>query len=199
LTDRTLRLICAADLHIGRRPILAFGNSDGDLAMLRYCRTGPGPRLALLIHHDDAEREFAYDREFRDNLDYARQEIFSPVMLACPLLTVMLTSKIEYAVEAGIVCRYMNSGLSYDLACNRAVDLAIVVDLDDGCSRRFGKHRMHAVIHRPEMVGFTALDERSVDVEQDQPSHDRSTSGQGVCWASIARVGYHCSRTAPTR
>jgi phosphoserine phosphatase len=52
-------------LHIGRRPILAFGNSDGDLAMLRYCKTGPGARLALLLHHDDAEREFAYDREFR--------------------------------------------------------------------------------------------------------------------------------------
>jgi phosphoserine phosphatase len=52
-------------LHIGRRPILAFGNSDGDLAMLRYCKTGRGARLALLVHHDDAEREFAYDREFR--------------------------------------------------------------------------------------------------------------------------------------
>jgi phosphoserine phosphatase len=52
-------------LHIGRRPILAFGNSDGDLAMLRYCRTGAGPRMALLLHHDDAEREFAYDRDFR--------------------------------------------------------------------------------------------------------------------------------------
>jgi phosphoserine phosphatase len=52
-------------LHIGRRPILAFGNSDGDLAMLRYTKSGPGARLALLIHHDDAEREFAYDREFR--------------------------------------------------------------------------------------------------------------------------------------
>lgn len=52
-------------LHIGRRPVLAFGNSDGDLAMLRYAKTGAGPRLALLIHHDDAEREFAYDREFR--------------------------------------------------------------------------------------------------------------------------------------
>jgi len=64
-------------LHIGRRPILAFGNSDGDLAMLRYTRTGPGPRLALLLHHDDAEREFAYDREFRisplaDALDHAK-------------------------------------------------------------------------------------------------------------------------------
>ncbi len=51
-------------LHIGRRPILAFGNSDGDLAMLRYTKTGPGARLALLIHHDDSEREVAYDREF---------------------------------------------------------------------------------------------------------------------------------------
>ncbi|MGH6622581.1 MAG: HAD family hydrolase [Burkholderiaceae bacterium] len=52
-------------LHIGRRPILAFGNSDGDLAMLRYTKSGPGARLALLLHHDDAGREFAYDREFK--------------------------------------------------------------------------------------------------------------------------------------
>jgi hypothetical protein len=52
-------------LHIGRRPILAFGNSDGDLAMLRYTLAGKGARLALLLHHDDAGREFAYDREFR--------------------------------------------------------------------------------------------------------------------------------------
>jgi phosphoglycolate phosphatase-like HAD superfamily hydrolase len=51
-------------LHIGRRPILAFGNSDGDLAMLRYVKSGDGARLALLLHHDDAEREFAYDRDF---------------------------------------------------------------------------------------------------------------------------------------
>jgi hypothetical protein len=52
-------------LHIGRRPILAFGNSDGDLAMLRYTKAGAGARMALLLHHDDGEREFAYDREFR--------------------------------------------------------------------------------------------------------------------------------------
>ena len=51
-------------LHIGRRPILAFGNSDGDLAMLRFVAAGAGPRLALLVHHDDAAREFAYDRDF---------------------------------------------------------------------------------------------------------------------------------------
>jgi phosphoserine phosphatase len=51
-------------LQIGRRPILAFGNSDGDLAMLRYVKSGFGARLALLRQHDDAEREAAYDREF---------------------------------------------------------------------------------------------------------------------------------------
>jgi phosphoglycolate phosphatase-like HAD superfamily hydrolase len=47
---------------IGRRPILAFGNSDGDLQMLQYTMIGNGPRLALYVHHDDAEREYAYDR-----------------------------------------------------------------------------------------------------------------------------------------
>ncbi len=52
-------------LHIGRRPIFAFGNSDGDLTMLRYTKDGQGPRLALLLHHDDDEREFAYDRAFK--------------------------------------------------------------------------------------------------------------------------------------
>jgi phosphoglycolate phosphatase-like HAD superfamily hydrolase len=52
-------------LHIGCRPIMCFGNSDGDLAMLRYTKTGDGPRLGLLLHHDDAAREFAYDREFK--------------------------------------------------------------------------------------------------------------------------------------
>ena len=52
-------------LHVGRRPLLAFGNSDGDLAMMRYVKSGSGRRLALLLHHDDAEREAAYDREFR--------------------------------------------------------------------------------------------------------------------------------------
>ena len=52
-------------LHIGRRPILAFGNSDGDTAMMRYALAGTGLRMALLLHHDDGEREFAYDRDFR--------------------------------------------------------------------------------------------------------------------------------------
>ena len=48
---------------IGRRPILAFGNSDGDFEMLEYVTSGPGPRLGLIVHHDDAAREYAYDRK----------------------------------------------------------------------------------------------------------------------------------------
>lgn len=48
--------------HIGRRPILASGNSDGDLQMLQYTAAGDGPRLMLYLHHTDAEREWAYDR-----------------------------------------------------------------------------------------------------------------------------------------
>jgi phosphoserine phosphatase len=48
---------------IGRRPIAAFGNSDGDLEMLQYTTGGPGARFALIVHHTDAEREWAYDRD----------------------------------------------------------------------------------------------------------------------------------------
>ena len=48
--------------HIGRRPIAAFGNSDGDLQMLQWATAGSGARLALIVHHTDAEREWAYDR-----------------------------------------------------------------------------------------------------------------------------------------
>jgi len=47
---------------IGRRPIAAFGNSDGDLEMLQWTTMSEGPHLGLLVHHTDAEREYAYDR-----------------------------------------------------------------------------------------------------------------------------------------
>ncbi|HZF35278.1 MAG TPA: HAD family hydrolase [Candidatus Angelobacter sp.] len=48
---------------IGRRPLAAFGNSDGDLQMLQWTAAGAGPRLVLIVHHTDAEREWAYDRK----------------------------------------------------------------------------------------------------------------------------------------
>ncbi|MEP2029094.1 MAG: HAD family hydrolase [Paracoccaceae bacterium] len=49
--------------HIGRRPILAAGNSDGDFQMLEYTTAGDGARLGILVRHTDSDREFAYDRE----------------------------------------------------------------------------------------------------------------------------------------
>ena len=60
---------------IGRRPIAAFGNSDGDLQMLQWTVGGPGPRLAVLIHHTDADREWSYDRDSHiGRLDQALDE-----------------------------------------------------------------------------------------------------------------------------
>lgn len=60
---------------IGHRPIAAFGNSDGDLQMLQYTMAGAGRRLALIVHHDDAEREYAYDRDSKiGKLDKALDE-----------------------------------------------------------------------------------------------------------------------------
>lgn len=56
--------------RLGRRPIAAFGNSDGDLKMLEWTAAGGGARLMVLIHHTDAEREYAYDR----NTDFGHLE-----------------------------------------------------------------------------------------------------------------------------
>jgi len=49
--------------YIGRRPVLAVGNSDGDFEMLEWTSAGEGHSLAMIVHHDDAKREWAYDRE----------------------------------------------------------------------------------------------------------------------------------------
>lgn len=66
------------DRHVGRRPILAFGNSDGDMEMVEYTTAGKGRRLGLFVHHTDAQREYAYDRgshvgSFDKALDRAEQ------------------------------------------------------------------------------------------------------------------------------
>jgi hypothetical protein len=50
---------------IGRRPIAAFGNSDGDLEMLQWTTISAGVRFGAIVHHTDAEREYAYDRQSR--------------------------------------------------------------------------------------------------------------------------------------
>lgn len=53
----------AIDTHIGKRPIFAGGNSDGDFEMLEWSTAGDGPSFGLIVHHTDAEREWAYDRD----------------------------------------------------------------------------------------------------------------------------------------
>jgi len=63
LTDDKEGKPVAIQSRIGRRPIAAFGNSDGDLQMLQWTMGGKGARFALFVHHDDAVRESAYDRQ----------------------------------------------------------------------------------------------------------------------------------------
>lgn len=61
--------------HIGKRPIAAFGNSDGDYQMLQYTTAGAGKRLGMIVHHDDAAREYAYDRDTHiGRLDQAMED-----------------------------------------------------------------------------------------------------------------------------
>jgi len=65
----------AINRYIGSRPIASFGNSDGDLQMLQYAAGGDGARLMVLVHHDDAVREYAYDRDSKiGRLDKALDE-----------------------------------------------------------------------------------------------------------------------------
>jgi len=64
----------AIDLHIGKRPLMAFGNSDGDFEMLQWVTAGSGPRFGLIVHHTDDVREVAYDRQSKvGRLDRALQ------------------------------------------------------------------------------------------------------------------------------
>jgi hypothetical protein len=75
------------DAVIGRRPIMAFGNSDGDQQMLQWTAAGKGKRFMGLVHHTDAQREWAYDRESRIGkldkaLDQAEAQRWSVVDMA---------------------------------------------------------------------------------------------------------------------
>ena len=86
------------DEHIGRRPIAAFGNSDGDLQMLQYTGAGSGARFCLYVHHDDAEREYAYDRKdglakLDQGLDEAAAKGWTVVSMKNDWKTVYLAEK----------------------------------------------------------------------------------------------------------
>jgi hypothetical protein len=71
----------AINLHIGSRPVMAFGNSEGDLQMLQWTAAGDGPRFGLYVHHTDVEREWAYDRQSSiDGLDRGLDEAKAKVI-----------------------------------------------------------------------------------------------------------------------
>ncbi len=85
---------------IGRRPILAFGNSDGDYEMLRWTTAGKGPRLGLIVHHTDADREWAYDRDsLVGKLSRALDEAPSR---GWPVVDMKMDWKRIYPFEAGV-------------------------------------------------------------------------------------------------
>lgn len=67
--------------RVGRRPIFAAGNSNGDIEMLQYTTGGPGPSLAMLVRHDDAEREFAYTAGAERALDLAEKSGWTPASM----------------------------------------------------------------------------------------------------------------------
>lgn len=69
-------------LHIGRRPIIAFGNSNGDTAMLEYTDKGKGAGLCLLLHHDDETREYRYTQGAEEALQSAREHGWQIVRIA---------------------------------------------------------------------------------------------------------------------
>jgi hypothetical protein len=74
LVDGAAKLL-AIDRVIGRRPVIAFGNADGDRPMLEWTSAGDGPRFAVLVHHTDGEWEYAYDRTAKSGkLDRGRDE-----------------------------------------------------------------------------------------------------------------------------
>jgi 2C-methyl-D-erythritol 2,4-cyclodiphosphate synthase len=88
----------AIDHHIGKRPVMAFGNSDGDLEMLQWTTAGSGARFGLIVHHTDDVREVAYDRHSKVGkldkaLDMAREKGWTVVDMKKDWSTVFATDR----------------------------------------------------------------------------------------------------------
>jgi phosphoserine phosphatase len=83
------------ELHIGRRPILAAGNADGDLHMLWYSEMNPYKSLQLLVHHDDAEREYAYDQGAEKALQLAGERGWTVISIEHDFRQVFATTALS--------------------------------------------------------------------------------------------------------
>lgn len=87
--------------HIGRRPIAAFGNSDGDLQMLQWTMSGEGKHFAMIVHHNDAKREWAYDRKSHIGhldkaLDEAKSKGWTIVDMKTDWKQIYITKKVSH-------------------------------------------------------------------------------------------------------
>jgi hypothetical protein len=114
--------------HIGQRPIFAAGNSDGDFAMLEWTTAGDGPRFGMLIHHTDAEREFAYDRDsamgrLADLVAGRDAVVLAPERLSLVLETLWVLSILGLLPSPDHGHRFVEIALRPGLA--RALDLAL--------------------------------------------------------------------------
>ena len=85
--------------RVGRRPILAAGNSNGDIEMLRFAEHPLCPSLSLLVYHDDAEREFAYDSGAEKSFEIARERGWTIVSMRDDWKTVYDVER--YRLRAG--------------------------------------------------------------------------------------------------
>jgi phosphoglycolate phosphatase-like HAD superfamily hydrolase len=81
------------DEHIGKRPLIAVGNSDGDIEMLTYCTDRKGPSLGILLHHDDEVREYKYDKGAERALKAASENGWTVVSIKDDFERVFATEK----------------------------------------------------------------------------------------------------------
>jgi phosphoserine phosphatase len=108
----------AIDHHIGKRPVMAFGNSDGDLEMLQWTTAGSGPRFGLIVHHTDDVREVAYDRQssigrLDKALDMAQKKGWTVVDMKNDWTTIFTPKKSSMTCTLGHVreaCLHITSG-----------------------------------------------------------------------------------------
>jgi phosphoserine phosphatase len=83
------------ELQIAKRPIMAVGNSNGDIDTFQYMESRKGPSLALLIHHDDADREYAYDRGADKVLELAKERKWVVVSMKNDFRVIFVTEKAQ--------------------------------------------------------------------------------------------------------
>ena len=124
--------------RIGRRPILAAGNSNGDIPMLDYTGSGPTTSLRILIRHDDADREFAYDAGAEDALARASAEDWTVVSMRDDWTSVLTDAAAHRVAGSHLVWVMPGRDPGVDIRKVGIDDR--VTDVDAAIERRKGAH-----------------------------------------------------------